>query len=420
MKVLVVGGGGREHALVWTLSRSTRVKTLYCAPGNGGTDGLAVNVPVPAHDVEGLIRLVREFGIDWTVVGPEDPLAGGIVDRFREEGLRIFGPTAKAAAIEGSKDLAKALMARSNIPTAASRTFHQAHKACAFVRQEGRPFVVKADGLAGGKGVVVAQSVDETCRTILDMLEEKKFGQAGARILVEEILEGPEISVLAFTDGRTIVPMPWSQDHKRLLDHDRGPNTGGMGAYSPPRYVTKELETEILETILKPVVATMAREGNPYQGVLYAGLMLTREGPKVLEFNARFGDPEAQVILMRLETDLVDIMEAVDDQRLHELDIRWSQDAAVGVVMASAGYPGVIETGRMIQGLETTLEGTMVFHGGTRKEEGRVVTSGGRVLTVCGRGRDLREAVDRAYSLVECITFEGAQYRTDIAWRSLK
>ena len=420
MKVLVVGGGGREHALVWTLSRSPRVKTIYCAPGNGGTDGLAVNVPVPAHDVEGLIRLVREFGIDWTVVGPEDPLAGGIVDRFREEGLRIFGPTAKAAAIEASKDLAKALMARSNIPTAASRTFDQAHRACAFVRSEGRSFVVKADGLAAGKGVVVAQSVDETCRTILDMLEEKTYGQAGTRVLVEEILEGPEISVLAFSDGQTVIPMPWSQDHKRLLDHDRGPNTGGMGAYSPPRYVTKELEEEILETILKPVVETMAREGTPYQGVLYAGLMLTREGPKVLEFNARFGDPEAQVILMRLETDFVDIMEAVEEKRLHELDIRWSPDATAGVVMASAGYPGGIETGRMIRGLESVQDGTMVFHGGTRKEEGRTVTSGGRVLTVCGRGRDLQEAVARAYSRVESISFEGAQYRTDIAWRSLK
>lgn len=419
MKVLVIGGGGREHALIWALSRSPRVTELYCAPGNAGTAELAENVDLSVDDTEGLLSFARETGIDLTVVGPEAPLMNGLSDRFRQSGLAVFGPSARAAAIEGSKDLAKDIMNRHGIPTAACRTFTDAHKACEFVRRENRAFVVKADGLAAGKGVVVAETVEETCGAIRSMLEGHTMGDAGARVLVEEILEGPEISVLAFTDGHSVIPMVWSQDHKRVFDGDKGPNTGGMGAYSPPKYHTPELADEIGRTILQPIVRALKEEDRMYQGVLYAGLMLTHEGPKVLEFNARFGDPEAQVVLMRLETDLVDIMEAVLEERLSSCPVHWDRRATAGVVLASGGYPGSYQTGIPIEGLELNLPDTLVFHAGTRLEEGRVVTAGGRVLTVCAWGDTLEEAVSRAYRRADAISFSGMHRRGDIGWRSL-
>jgi phosphoribosylamine--glycine ligase len=424
MKILVIGSGAREHALVWKLNSSAQVEEIFCAPGNAGIAQQARCVDIGVEDIEGLLSFAKEQAIGLTVVGPEVPLMLGIAEAFQKEGLKIFAPSSAAAAIEGSKDLAKALMVRAGIPTADYETFEEAAPAVAFVKEKNKPYVVKADGLAAGKGVVVAETVEETVEAIEDMLDRGRFGGAGAKVVVEEVLVGPEVSVLCFTDGKTVRPMVWSQDHKRAYDGDLGPNTGGMGAFSPPKEYTEELQQQILETVLVPIVNQMAKEGRTYVGVLYAGLMLTPDGPKVLEFNARFGDPETQVVLMRLSSDLVDIMLACIEGNLENQDIQWSTKSTCGVVLASGGYPASYEKGLPISGLrdnpETLAEeDVVVFHAGTKVVEDKVVTAGGRVLTVCAQGNDLSQAVDTAYVALKDISFAGMEYRADIAKKSL-
>lgn len=420
MKILVVGGGGREHALVWKLQQSPRVKQVFCAPGNAGISKIATCVNIAAEDMQGLLEFAKQEKIDLTVVGPEIPLTNGIVDLFRKEGLKIFGPSQAAAEIEGSKALAKDLMAKYNIPSARYATFENAEEARAYVKQHGAPCVIKADGLAAGKGVIVAMD-DETALAAVDIImAERAFGRAGDRVVIEEFLEGEEVSILAFVDGDTIVPMVASQDHKRVGDHDTGPNTGGMGAYAPAPIYTSELAKVVEKEILYPTVQAMAAEGRTYQGVLYAGLMITPNGPKVLEFNARFGDPETQPVLALLETDLVDIIEAILEGRLAEQPVKWKDEAAVCVVMAAAGYPGRYEKGMAISGLHQVPAGVEVFHAGTALREGQVVVTGGRVLGVTATGKDIPTAIDRAYQGVEAIRFEGAHYRKDIGKKALK
>lgn len=420
MKILVVGGGGREHALVWKLKQSPRVSKIYCAPGNAGIARDAECVPCAAEDLNGLLEFARSKEIDLTVVGPEAPLVAGIRDRFEEAGLRLFGPPARGALIEGSKAFAKRLMAKFGIPTASFEVFDSPKEAISYVRRIGGPCVVKADGLAAGKGVIVARDASEAEAAVKLIAEEKAFGKAGDRIIVEECLVGEEVSVFAFTDGKSVLPMVAAQDHKRVYDGDKGPNTGGMGAYSPPPVYTPEIHERVCKEILQPIVAAMAAEGIRYQGVLYAGLMLTEEGPYVLEFNCRFGDPEAQVVIPRLKTDLVDVMEAVLDGRLEEISLEWDQRPAVCVVLASGGYPGSYEKGKVIRGLDEVPEGILVFHAATALSGECFVTSGGRVLGVTAFGETIREAVERAYEGVSKISFEGMHYRHDIAYRALK
>ncbi|MBE3585707.1 MAG: phosphoribosylamine--glycine ligase [Thermoanaerobacter sp.] len=419
MKVLVVGGGGREHALVWKLKQSPRVKEIYCAPGNAGIASLARCVPIGAEDIPALVAFAREEKIDLTVVGPEGPLARGIVDSFNRAGLAIFGPTARAAAIESSKVLAKEIMARYGIPTARFATFTDPGEAAGYIRQLNAPCVVKADGLAAGKGVIVCQTVEEALQAVKEIMVDGAFGDAGRRVVVEEYLTGQEVSVLAFTDGEAVLPLLPAQDHKQVYDGDRGPNTGGMGAYAPAPVLTPENYRVVLEDILIPAVRALAAEGRPYRGVLYAGLMVTGEGPKVLEFNARFGDPEAQPLLMLLETDPVEIMEAVLLGKLAGKEIRWRPGSAVCVVLASGGYPGAYRKGYPISGLEQVPPDVVVFHAGTAMEEGRVVTAGGRVLGVTAAGETLPEAMEKAYTAVEKIHFEGMHYRRDIGHKAL-
>ncbi|AEG15273.1 Phosphoribosylamine--glycine ligase [Desulfofundulus kuznetsovii DSM 6115] len=419
MKVLVVGGGGREHALVWKLKQSPRVKEIFCAPGNAGIASLARCVPIGAEDISGLVAFARQEKIDLTVVGPEGPLTMGIVDSFNQAGLAIFGPTARAAAIEGSKVLAKEIMAKYGIPTARFAAFSDAGEAAAYIRQLNSPCVVKADGLAAGKGVIVCQAVEEALEAVEDIMVKGVFGNAGSRVVVEEYLTGQEVSILAFTDGETVIPMLPAQDHKQVYDGDRGPNTGGMGAYAPAPACTPEVYRTALEDILIPTVRAMAAEGRPYRGVLYAGLMVTHEGPKVLEFNARFGDPEAQPVLMLLETDLVEIIEAVLSGRLAEKEIRWRPGAAVCVVLASGGYPGPYRKGYPISGLDRVPPDVMVFHAGTALEDGRLVTAGGRVLGVTAAAETIPAAIEKAYAAVEQIHFEGMHYRRDIGRKAL-
>lgn len=420
MKVLVVGGGGREHALVWKIAQSPRVEKIYCAPGNAGIARQATCVNIGAEDIDALVRFAREEKIDLTVVGPEAPLTAGIVDAFTAEGLTIFGPTKKAAEIEGSKAFAKQLMEKYGIPTARYRTFANSDEAKEYIREIGAPVVVKADGLAAGKGVIVAQDVDTALKAVTDIMENKVFGDAGNRVVVEEYLEGEEVSILAFTDGRSVVPMVSSQDHKRVFDGDQGPNTGGMGAYSPAPVYTDEIARYVYDRILLPAVQGLAAEGRPYKGVLYAGLIITQDGPKVLEFNARFGDPETQAVLVRLESDLVEIMEAVIEERLHQVEIKWRPEAAVCVVMASGGYPGSYRKGFPIFGLDEVPEGTVVFHAGTAEKDGQIVTAGGRVLGVTALGPDIATAIRNAYAAVEKISFQDAHYRRDIGYRALR
>jgi phosphoribosylamine--glycine ligase len=419
MKVLVVGGGGREHALVWKLKQSPRVKEIFCAPGNAGIASLARCVPIGAEDISGLVAFARQEKIDLTVVGPEGPLTMGIVDSFNQAGLAIFGPTARAASIEGSKVLAKEIMAKYGIPTARFAVFSDAGEAAAYIRQLNAPCVVKADGLAAGKGVIVCQTVEEALEAVEDIMVKGVFGNAGSRVVVEEYLTGQEVSILAFTDGETVIPMLPAQDHKQVYDGDRGPNTGGMGAYAPAPVCTPEVYRTALEDILIPTVRAMAAEGRPYRGVLYAGLMVTHEGPKVLEFNARFGDPEAQPVLILLETDLVEIIEAVLSGRLAEKEIRWRPGAAVCVVLASGGYPGPYRKGYPISGLDRVPPDVMVFHAGTALEDGRLVTAGGRVLGVTAAAETIPAAIEKAYAAVEQIHFEGMHYRRDIGRKAL-
>lgn len=419
MRVLVVGGGGREHALVWKLKQSPRVDKIYCAPGNAGIAGEAECVDIKAEDVQGLLDFALNNRIDLTVVGPEAPLNAGIVDRFEAAGLKIFGPSQKASEIEGSKVLSKEIMARYGIPTAAYAVFNDPAEAISYIKRIGPPCVVKADGLAAGKGVIVALDEQAALDAVRSIMVDKDFGAAGERLVVEQFLTGEEVSILAFTDGVNVVPMISSQDHKRAYDNDEGPNTGGMGAYAPAPVYTPGVHRKTMEEILIPMVRALDKEGRTYRGVIYAGLMVDESGPKVLEFNARFGDPEAQPVLMLLETDLVEIIEAILDRRLDQIDIKWKNGAAVCVVLASGGYPGSYEKGKAIQGLASPGAEVVVFHAGTAAKDGETVTAGGRVLGVTASGPDIPAAIERAYTAVEKIHFDGMHYRHDVGHKAL-
>ncbi|MFE1630870.1 phosphoribosylamine--glycine ligase [Brevibacillus reuszeri] len=420
MNILVIGGGGREHTIAWKLLQSPKVKKVYCAPGNGGIAGLAQNVPIGVNDFAALAQFAKDEGIDLTVVGPEDPLLGGIVDFFEERNLPIYGPNGKAALIEGSKSFAKSLMKRYNIPTSEYESFLDYESAIAYVREKGAPIVVKADGLAAGKGVVVAETLQEAEEALRHIMQDHVFGEAGARVVIEECMRGEELSLLAFVDGETVKPMITSQDHKRIFNDDLGPNTGGMGTYAPVPHMSDALVDEVVETIVKPMAKGMASDGIPFKGILYTGLMITEQGPKVVEFNARFGDPETQVILPLLETDLVDIFVATIKGELDAVDVTWKKGSAVCVVMAAPGYPGEYPKGQVIQGLDKVRDQVTVFHAGTKETDEGIVTSGGRVLGVVGTGENLEKAREAAYAAVAEISFEGAQYRTDIAVKAMK
>ncbi|HWP28339.1 MAG TPA: phosphoribosylamine--glycine ligase [Chloroflexota bacterium] len=419
MRILVVGAGAREHALLWKLAQSPLRPQLYCAPGNAGTAALAETVPLAAEDIDGLARWAAEQAIDLTLVGPEAPLAAGIADAFAARGLALFGPTRAAATIEASKAWAKTLMQRHGIPTARAVVADDLAAARRALDTFGLPVVIKADGLAAGKGVTVATTRAEAEAALVACLVDRVFGAAGERVVIEECLQGRELSVLAFADGQTVRPLVPACDYKRVGDGDTGPNTGGMGAYAPPPWVTPAMQARIEREILAPALAALAAAGRPYRGVLYAGLMLTRDGPKVLEFNCRFGDPEAQVVLPLLATDLVEIAQAVVAGRLHEVPLAWTPAACCAVVLASGGYPGPFRTGLPISGLETVPPDVLVFHAGTRRVDGQVVTAGGRVLTVAAVAPALAEARARAYAAAERIRFEGCHYRRDIALREL-
>ena len=423
MKILVVGSGGREHAMVWTLAQSPRKPIVYCAPGNAGIASLATCIPIRSDDVAGLKDFALQEKIDVTVVGPEAPLALGIVDEFRKARLRVFGPTRNAARLEASKIFSKQIMAQAKIRTAHAKSFEKIAEALAYVDQQGLPIVIKADGLAQGKGVVIATTRDQARQAIVDSMEKAVFGQAGNQVLIEQFLDGEELTIMAFTDGKTVVPMPPAQDHKRVGNGDTGLNTGGMGAYSPAPLGTSELRDQVLHEVLQPMVDAMARIGSPFQGVLYAGLMVVNGTPYVLEFNARMGDPETQVVLPLLKTDFLDVIESVIEHRLDQLPIEWHRDAAVCVVMASGGYPGPYQQGMPLAGLPPVTmssDSSMVFHAGTAQRGNEIVTAGGRVLGILGRGRTLSEAQREAYRVVKTISFEGCHFRTDIAHRALK
>jgi len=419
MNILVIGGGAREHSLVWKLSQSPRVAKLYVAPGNAGTGLIAENLNVQATDLQSLAQVAREKNIDLAVVGPEVPLAAGIADLFQSRGIPIFGPSREATKIESSKVFAKDLMHKYGIPCAKSRSFSSCNEAKDYTHSQKPPIVVKADGLAAGKGAILAYSIDDALNALSAIMQDRILGSAGDQVLVEECLEGKEVSLLALTDGKAVVPMVPACDYKRVFDGDQGPNTGGMGAYSPPNFFDTEMINLVKETILEPVVRAMAKEGKPYKGVLYAGLMVTDDGPKVLEFNARFGDPENQVMMPRLESDLVEIMLAVIEGRLDEIKVEWSDEACIAVVVASGGYPGSYKTGIPITGLDTVDKDILVFHAGTKAEGGVIHTDGGRVLTVAATGRNIAEAREKVYNNLPRIHFEGCHYRKDIAQREV-
>ena len=417
MNILVIGSGGREHALYWKLSESPQTEQIYAIPGNPGMDASAA---IALDDHAKILRFVKEKDIGLVVVGPEVPLMNGLVDELEAAGIRAFGPRANAAEIEGSKSFAKDLMKKYGIPTARYEVFTAAEPARAYIRQEGAPIVVKADGLAAGKGVIVAMTEQEALDAVDAIMEDHSFGDAGARVVIEEFMEGEEASLLAFTDGTTIRPMISAQDHKRAYDGDRGPNTGGMGTYVPAPVMTPEMTERAVEEILKPTIAAMAKEGRIYRGCLYLGLMVTADGPKVVEFNARFGDPETQVVLPLLDSDLVTIMCACADGTLADVPIRWKDGAAVCVVLASGGYPGHYDKGQEIHGLaDAEAMGALVFHAGTAMKDGKLVTNGGRVLGVVGCGADISSAVDAAYAAAAKISFKDVYYRKDIAHRAL-
>ncbi len=422
MKVLVVGGGGREHALVWKIAQSPRVKKIYAAPGNAGMARLAKCEPIKAEDITRLLSFAKAKAIDLTIVGPETPLSLGIVDEFTKAGLRIFGPSKKAAEIEANKAFTKDLMKKFHVPSAEFETFTDRTAAEEYVRRKDAPIVVKAAGLAAGKGVVVAETVEEAVNALNMIMTEKTFGPAGDVVVIEECLKGEEASFMAFTDGKTVVPMASAQDHKRVFDADKGPNTGGMGAYSPAPIVTKKIEHQVMDKVMIPTVRAMEKEGRLFKGILYAGLMIHEGQARVLEFNARFGDPETQPVMARLETDLIEIIEAILDGTLAKVNIRWKPESAVCVVMAAGGYPGAYEKGREIKGLENASRhpGVIVFHAGTAFKDGKVVTDGGRVLGVTGLGPIVAAAIDNAYAGVRDIYFEGAHYRRDIGARALE
>lgn len=416
MKILVVGGGGREHAVVWKIAQSPAVEKIYCAPGNGGIAELAECVPIGATDIEGIVRFAKEKEIDLVMVAPDDPLVMGMVDALENEGIRAFGPRANAAALEGSKVFSKELMKKYHIPTAGYEVFTDSAKAVEYLKKGTFPAVIKAEGLALGKGVIIAQDLEEAEKAVHDMIDQKVFGESGSRIVIEEFLTGPEVSVLAFTDGKTVCPMVSAQDHKRAYDNDEGLNTGGMGTFSPSRLYDEAKAKECMEKIFLPTVRAMQEEGRPFKGVLYFGLMMTADGVKVIEYNCRFGDPETQVVLPRLKTDLVEIMEAVIDERLDQVSIEWEDNAAVCVVMASGGYPVKYTSGYEISGLEdvSKVEDMTVFHAGTKVQDGKIVTAGGRVLGVTAVAPDLDQAIIKAYEGVHKIQFKDAHYRKDI------
>ena len=421
MKVLVIGNGGREHALAWKLAQSERISRVFVAPGNAGTalDPDMVNVPVTS--VDDLVEFAKTEQIGLTVVGPEAPLSQGVVDAFRAAGLKIFGPTQAAAQLESSKDFAKAFMIRHNIPTAAYATFTDADAAHDYIKQQGAPIVIKADGLAAGKGVVVAMNEDEAHAAIDAMLADNKLGAAGARVVIEEFLTGEEASFIVMVDGKHVLPLATSQDHKRLLDGDQGPNTGGMGAYSPAPVVTPDIHAKVMREIIDPTVAGMAKDGIPYTGFLYAGLMIGEDGSvKTLEFNCRMGDPETQPIMLRLKSDLVGLVEHAINGSLNEAQADWDRRSALGVVLASANYPDTPRLGDEITGLPKELEDAHVFHAGTTMKDGKVVTSGGRVLCVAALGETVKYAQSQAYRIAEGIHFDGMQFRTDIGYRAVK
>jgi len=421
MKVLVIGGGGREHALVWKISQSPQRPEIYCIPGNAGIAALAQCHPLKITDIKGITRFASENKIDLTVVGPELPLTLGIVDEFERSGMKICGPRKRAAEIEGSKVFAKELMKKYSIPTAGYEVFTSPYAALDYVKRTDSPCVIKADGLAAGKGVIMAHTADEAENAIRSIMIEKAFGKAGERIVIEEYLRGEEASFLVFTDGKTVIPLPSCQDHKAIYDGDRGPNTGGMGAYSPAPVVTEKLQQKILEEIISPTLMGMAREGRNYCGILYAGLMIEGNSVKVLEFNARMGDPETQPILMRLKTDLLTILEAITSGQLNTVQMTWDNRFSVCVVMCSEGYPGDYLKGMEIQGLEAvkSLDDVMVFHAGTSFINGKIVTDGGRVLGITSLGKTINEAIERAYQAAGMIRWSGAYYRKDIGYKAL-
>jgi phosphoribosylamine--glycine ligase len=423
MKILVVGSGGREHAIVWKLAQSPRKPALYCAPGNAGIASLATCVPITADHISDLKDFALQEKIDLTVVGPEVPLALGIVDEFRKARLKIFGPTKNAARLEASKIFSKDVMAQAKIRTAQGKSFEKVADALAYVERHELPIVIKADGLAQGKGVIIATTHAQARQAIVDAMEKAIFGQAGKQVLIEQFLDGEELTIMAFTDGRTVVPMPSAQDHKRVGDGDTGLNTGGMGAYCPAPLGTPELRARVTHEVLQPMVDAMARLGSPFHGVLYAGLMVVNGTPYVLEFNARMGDPETQVVLPLLKTDLLDVFDAVVEHRLDQLAVEWHRDATVCVVMASGGYPGSYRQGVTIHGLPSISSASstsMVFHAGTTQRGNEIVTAGGRVLGILGRGPTLSDAQREAYQVVRTISFETCHFRTDIAHRALQ
>lgn len=415
MKILVVGGGGREHAIVWKLAQSPRVSKIYCAPGNGGIASLAECINIKATDLDGIVNWAKNNPVDLVVVAPDDPLAMGMVDKLQAEGIRAFGPDKKAAYIEASKVFSKDLMKKYNIPTAKYEVFEEPVKAKEHLKTCSFPIVVKAEGLALGKGVIIAQDLQSSFNAVDEIMVEKKFGESGSRVVIEEFMVGQEVSMVSFTDGETVVPMVSAQDHKRVFDNDQGPNTGGMGVFSPSRIYTKEAADYCMENIFIPTIRAMEKEGRKFKGILYFGLMITKDGPKVLEYNARFGDPETQAVLPRLKTDLVDIFDAIIDERLDKINIEWHQGGSACVVMASGGYPGSYQIGYEITGIREAenLE-CIVFSAGTKLNDGKLVTAGGRVLGVTAIGEDLEQAIKKAYEGVKKVNFEKAHYRRDI------
>jgi phosphoribosylamine--glycine ligase len=422
MKVLVIGSGGREHTLVWKITQSPKVSQIYCAPGNAGISKLAQCVNIDADSIEKLVDFTKKEKIDLTIVGPELPLSRGIVNEFNQQGLKIFGPSKEATEIESSKVFSKFLLKKYNIPTANYEVFQNSEKALAYIQQQTFPLVIKADGLAAGKGVFIVENLVQARDALNTLMDEKQFGDAGRQVIIEEFLEGEEVSILAFCDGKTVIPMVSSQDHKKIFDNDLGPNTGGMGAYSPVPFYPGEFEKRVLEEILKPTVKGLQNEGKEYKGVLYAGLILTKEGPKVLEFNARFGDPETQVILLRLKTDLIEILNAVIEDKLHQINIEWEDNAVVCVVMASGGYPEKYQKGKVISGLERLekMKDMIAFHAGTKFQDDQVITSGGRVLGITAWDETISKAKEKAYKAVKEIYFEDMYYRKDIAAKAIK
>ncbi len=421
MKVLVVGSGGREHALVWKISRSTKVSKVYCAPGNAGIAGIAECVNIKAEDIAGLKKFAQENKIDLTIVGPEAPLVAGIVDEFKAAGLRVFGPSKAAARLEGSKLYAKEIMRKYDVPTAAFEEFVNEKAAINYLQNTKFPLVVKADGLAAGKGVFVASEFEYAEEAVHRMIVKREFGEASAKILIEDCLVGEEASILAFCDGKHFRTMQSAQDHKRIFDNDAGPNTGGMGAYSPAPVVSNGVLKEVEDRVFRRMMEGMEKEGAPFVGVLYAGLMITKDGPKVLEFNVRFGDPETQPILMRLKTDIIDIIEHLLEGKLDKINIEWDKRPSVCIVLASKGYPGEYEKGKVIEGLDeaSKVEDAFVFHAGTALKDGKIVTSGGRVLGVTAMADTIEKAIQKAYSVVRMIKFEGMHYRSDIGRKAL-